>query len=70
MNEAENLMADNEYAVNSLEVLSLAASSECSAFDCEFVALAKDLGITLITSDKKVIKAFQQDVISLDRYAT
>ncbi len=69
INEAEGLMADNEYAITSLDVLSLTASSGCSAYDCEFVALAKDLGIPLITSDKKIITTFPQHVISLDNYA-
>lgn len=68
MNEAANLMNDNEYDVISLDVLKLAELSECSAYDCEFVALAKDLDIPLITLDKKVLKAFPQYTISLDSY--
>ena len=54
MNEAANLMNENEYDVTSLDVLKLAELSECSAYDCEFVALAKDLDIPLITLAKKV----------------
>ena len=68
MNEAANLMNDNEYDVISLDVLKLAELSECSAYDCEFVALAKDLDIPLITLAKKVLKAFPQYTISLDGY--
>ena len=68
MNEATHLMNENEYEVISLDVLQLAESSGCSAYDCEFVALAKDLGVSLITSDKKVLKAFPQYTISLDKY--
>lgn len=68
MNEAATLMNDNEYDVTSLDVLKLAELSECSAYDCEFVALAKDLDIPLITLAKKVLKAFPQYTISLDGY--
>ncbi|MBN2010037.1 type II toxin-antitoxin system VapC family toxin [candidate division KSB1 bacterium] len=66
MNEALYLMADNEYDVSSLDVLRLAELSGCSTYDCEFVSLAKDLGTYLITSDKKILKAFPDHTISLD----
>jgi predicted nucleic acid-binding protein len=56
--EAEALMADAEYDVPSLDVLRLAAASDCSAYDCEFVALARRLDVKLVTADKKVLKAF------------
>jgi len=32
--------------------------SGCSAYDCEFVALAKGMETPLITTDKNLIKAF------------
>ena len=68
MNEAAHLMNDNEYDVTSLDVLKLAELSGCSAYDCEFIALAKDLGIQLVTSDKQLLKAFSQYTISLENY--
>ncbi len=43
MDEALRLMAGREYEVASSDVLSLAAASSCSAYDCEFVAFAQDL---------------------------
>lgn len=39
-------------------VFSLAMQSGCSAYDCEFVWLAGDLGLPLVTVDKKVLRAF------------
>lgn len=39
--EAETLLAGGEYDVPSLDVLRLIETSKCSAYDCEFVALAK-----------------------------
>ena len=68
MNKAIHLMNENEYDVISLDVLQLAESSGCSAYDCEFVALAENLGVSLVTSDKKVLKAFPQYTISLEKY--
>jgi predicted nucleic acid-binding protein len=56
--QAENLMLENEYEVSSVQILHLVNVSDCSAYDCEFVALAKLLNIPLITSDKKIINAF------------
>jgi predicted nucleic acid-binding protein len=51
--------------VNSREVLQLARDSDCSAYDCEFVALAKQLDTQLLTMDKKVLKAFPQRAVAL-----
>ena len=58
MNEAEEFLSGNEYEVNSFEIFDLVSSSNCSAYDCEFVALAKRLGIDFYTSDKKILKEF------------
>ena len=58
MEEALHLMQDREYETASHQVLSLAAASTCSAYDCEFVALAKDLNVPLITVDRQVLNQF------------
>lgn len=63
--EAESLVAGNEYEVDSLKVLELVRDSNCSAYDCEFVALARSLNTHLFTADKKVLKAFPDTTISL-----
>ncbi|RLB67807.1 MAG: VapC toxin family PIN domain ribonuclease [Deltaproteobacteria bacterium] len=57
-NEAESLLQDSEFVVNSFDVLQLVQNSECSAYDCEFVALAKYMNVHLIIMDKKVLKNF------------
>lgn len=46
-------------------VLELVRDSDCSAYDCEFVALAMSLGITLVTEDKKLLKAFPAQALAL-----
>lgn len=63
--EAEALMAGFEFEVHSRDVLELVRDSECSAYDCEFVALAERLDAKLVTMDKKVLKAFPTRAVSL-----
>ncbi len=68
MNAALSLMRDGEYEVNSGQVLSLASGSQCSAFDCEFVALAQALGVRLVTVDKQILNVFPLLAISPDDF--
>ncbi|MEA3385782.1 MAG: type II toxin-antitoxin system VapC family toxin [Thermodesulfobacteriota bacterium] len=65
---AEELLKENEYEINSAQVLSLSHSSGCSAYDCEFINLAKDLNISLVTEDKKVLKSFPEFAISVHQF--
>lgn len=58
IDEAEELMDKREFSVNSKQVLALMTASSCSAYDCEFVALASDFGIPLVTFDKKILSEF------------
>lgn len=66
--EAERLMAGHEYAISSLDILRLAADSKCSAYDCEFVALAMELKIPLVTMDQKILAEFPRTAIRLDEF--
>lgn len=68
MNEAETLMQDEEYQVDSRRVIKLIDSSKCSAYDCEFIALAQHLDIQLITSDKQILKEFPDTAVSIESY--
>jgi len=70
MKQAEELMHGREYAVVSTDVLRLASSSQCSAYDCEFVALAQDLGVGLVTVDSQVLAAFPALAQSPEQFAT
>ena len=56
--EAESLMTSNEQFVDSGSVINLVSRSDCSAYDCEFVAAAQALGVGLITMDGKLLKDF------------
>lgn len=68
MNEAMSIMHGGEYEIISLRVLQLAAQSSCSAYDCEFVALAQDLNVPLLTMDQQLLKEFPGLSISLKEF--
>ena len=63
--EAEALMTGNEFEVDSQRVLELVRDSDCSAYDCEYIALALRLGVSLVTMDAKLLKAFPKYAVSL-----
>lgn len=63
--EAESLLAGAEHEVDSRLVLELVRESDCSAYDCEFVALAITLGVRLVTMDAKLLKAFPARTVAL-----
>jgi len=67
--EAEQLMDANEFEVNSTQVMSLVSDSSCSAYDCEFVALADDLNVPLVTFDKKILGEFPNLAIHPEEFA-
>ncbi len=55
---AESWMRGREHAVSSDHVLDLAATSGCTAYDCEFVALAEGTAVSLVTLDKRFCELF------------
>ena len=62
---AEDLLAGSEFEVDSHSVLELVRDSGCSAYDCEFIALAAKLDTKLVTMDKKVLRAFPGRTVAL-----
>jgi predicted nucleic acid-binding protein len=63
--EAEALLAEHEYDVDSFDVLELARDSGCTAYDCEFISLARRLDVKLVTVDAKLRKAFPNIAVPL-----
>ena len=68
MENAEDTLQRQEHAISSTEVLELVAKSSCSAYDCEYAALARRLGIKLVTKDAKILKEFPRDAIDLEAF--
>ena len=66
LEQAEDLLGDDEYEVPSAHVMQMVNSSSCSAYDCEFVALAGYLGVPLITADQRLLREFPEIAESLD----
>ena len=63
--EAESLLEGAEFEVETLAVLELVRDSDCSAYDCEFIALAMRLDTIMVTMDKKLLRAFPKRAIAL-----
>lgn len=61
---AEGLLGAHEYTLGGARVLQLVAASPCCAYDCEYVALAEELQVPLVTSDRQVLRHFPQVAVS------
>jgi len=74
LEQAKQIMALAEHRfgagseILSEKVLTMAAESGCSAYDCELVALASRLQLRLVTSDKKLLAAFPEMAVSPERF--
>lgn len=58
LQQAEKLLDDHEYEIPSVNIMQLVKNCQCSAYDCEFVALAQYLDVPFITADKTIIHEF------------
>ena len=65
---AESIILQNEYDISSSQVLALIDKSDCSAYDCEFIALANHLDTKLVTQDKKILREFPSTAISVSDF--
>jgi predicted nucleic acid-binding protein len=68
IDKAERRFANRESAVSSRAVLGLVARSRCSAYDCEFLALAREQRVPLITMDRQILRHFPSIAISLEKF--
>ena len=66
--KAEASFERREFVVSSDAVLQLVATSNCTAYDCEFVALAEVHDVQLVTADRQILHDFPEVAISLERF--
>ena len=64
---AESLLVGHETSVDSRAVFELVRGSNCFAYDCEFVALARQSGSVLYTLDAKLLAAFPDTAKPLNK---
>ena len=69
LSAAEAQLTGHEYLLPSTLIMRKVASSACSAYDCEYVALAEDLKTILVTSDKQILREFPALTTDLRAYA-
>ena len=58
----------HEVAIDEAAVLRLVSISQCSAYDCEYVAAAQALRVPLVTEDKQLLSSFPQVAISMKEF--
>jgi len=65
---AEAAVGGREFDPELADVLELAARSGCSTYDCGYVAVARALGVPLVTSDREVLRAFPGTAVSPEQF--
>jgi predicted nucleic acid-binding protein len=65
---AEALLAGREHLAASSDVLALASTSGRSAYDCEFIAIARQLSRKVVTSDRPLLASFPDDTFALSAF--
>ncbi len=75
LSQAKQIMEDamltleNRQVLPSFEkILELISESDCTAYDCEFIALAEQLGVLLVTADRQLLIRFPNSTISLEEF--
>ncbi|MEW6401241.1 MAG: type II toxin-antitoxin system VapC family toxin [Chloroflexota bacterium] len=68
MDEAHALMIEHERLISSDRVLELVSTSKCTSYDCEYVALAKEMNLTLVTFDQQVVGQFPGIALFPERF--
>lgn len=70
LEKVEAHMREFTLPIHSKVVMDCAETSSCSAYDCEYVALAKELQVSLVTSDKKILREFADTARSMKDFLT
>ncbi len=68
MTDAMLTLENRQVIPSSEKILDLISKSDCTAYDCEFIALAQQVGILLVTADKQLLARFPDSTISLEEF--
>lgn len=68
MQKALEILENHQVVHSAEKVLDLISESNCTAYDCEFITLAEQLNIQLVTADKRVLSQFPKFAISLEKF--
>jgi predicted nucleic acid-binding protein len=67
--KAQEDLQDREHEVSADAVLQLVDDTGHSGYDCEYVALAQRLDVTLVTGDQAVVDHFPDTAVLLEDFA-
>lgn len=67
---AEERMRGQEFWTPADRILDLSALSGCTSYDCEFVFVAMDLKVSLVTLDKWVLRQFPDIAVSPEGFVS
>jgi predicted nucleic acid-binding protein len=65
MTAMERSLTQSEHHVDSGAIFDAVQRSNCSAYDCEFVALAEALAAPLVTEDRQILAAYPQRAVRM-----
>jgi len=66
---AQKDLGAQEFTVPAERIIKLVQVSSCSAYACEYVALAQDLEVPLVTTDQQILREFSECAVSLEEFA-
>lgn len=64
----EDLLAGSIQPVDFPQALRTAVEGDCSAYDAQYVVLARRLGVLLVTEDKRLRQAFPRVAVSMAEF--
>jgi predicted nucleic acid-binding protein len=68
MTDAMLTLENRQVIPSSEKIFDLISKSDCTAYDCEFIALAQQLEVLLVTADKQLLNQFPNTTISLGEF--
>jgi predicted nucleic acid-binding protein len=69
MRRAEAHMSRGEVVVTSDAVLDIVGTFGCTAYDAEYVVVARDLGLPLVTADAELLRKFPDVTMTAESFA-